>query len=897
MREAYGQLPPDIMAEEVIAHMAEDGIKHPLLAMAIAAVRRFLRRLGFRIAFSYAEVQAMIVRADRRIRGDTESRSQRIIRNAVHTTRLPDELPTTGTELRKQKEFLDTVRASVRPINKPNGKSFQPIDKLFRAPFAAVGGLDKRGDWKWSAPVLDAAKKVVLDMAPSPDGPFRWLGPIIDKARHGLIDRYGTPQDFITRERYAHTERFMLMADLSAHLQSLADAEITDSDAAALQEILEGQEMNDERLARLAEPIRQALDEMGQDLVDLGLLSADSYQANLGKYLHRSYREYESNAPALVKWKRGVDKRRRQSLKGDELMRRGRRHRVAGVQRLMRDVPEGMQEEARDLRNWDVWDRKSPSGKVTKRIYWPSTLPRTAAVFGPGMWESQGTWTRRTAKGGKIVLARDWTKAEREHMGEIRDARYNLIKSYELMSHDIAQGRMFDDISKNPEWFSRTLPDTGVVLDATESRFLDTFSGVDWVRVPDSLIPKSATKRWGRMAGGYVRAPIWRDLLELQKMQRPSFWGEMLRVWKKFKTVHSPTVHFNNVMGNVIMADMIDVTFADVARAVHEFASEGEFFREAQAEGLFQSGYAVMELERGERTKHLRKILNEVEADTNAGPMQKMMALFSAFDDKMTGAYRFEDELFRLASYMKDRYRGDAPEIAAQRAIEAFLNYDIRAPWVNAMRRTVLPFLSYTYRFVPAMLENIVRKPWKLAKYFTIGYALQALSYEMIEGDEEDERAAMAERDKGYTWAALPKMLRLSLRGFAWRPVFHQPHAHPAGRRAYGHRQGAASDARMDAGLRTDRDGVGPAEQQDRIHRRGHREPGHRHQCRGGGQAHVLCSTLRAAKRAVDTEFMVSSDHHAGAWRRAGLPGPGVFGDGGFGASGGAEDIDLRPGE
>ena len=758
IRDTYGQLSPDIMAEEVIAHMAEDGIKHPLTVRAIAVVRRFLRSLGFRISFSYAEVQDMIVRADRRLR---TGRVERAMQEATHTTRLPDSLVTRGTKLRREKEFLDEVRAAIRPKRRQTGKSFQPIDRLFRIPFAAVGGLDSRGDWKWSKPMLNSIRHVVQDMKPEREGAFGFLGPMIDKARHGLIDRYGTPSDFIVRERQAHTDRFTIMAELSAHLQAFQDAEMTADDALALQEILEGQPADTERMARLAEPIRKSLDAMGAELVDLGLLSPDSYAENFGKWLHRSYREYETNAPALVRWKRNADKRRRQALHGDELMRRGRRHRVGGPGRLMRDVPANMRESVKNIRNWEIWDRKSPSGRVTKRIYWPASIERNDAIFGAGVWESQGTWARRTGKGGQIILARDWTKAEREHMGEIRDARYNLIKSFELLAHDLAQGRMFDDISRNTEWFSRSQPELGTVIDAGDARFLDTFSGIDWVKVPSGLIPKSNTKRWGKLAGGYIRAPIWRDLLELQKMQKPSIWGEALRWWKKFKTVHSPVVHFNNVMGNVILADMVDVTFSDLARAAQEFTSEGEYFKEAQAEGVFQSGYAMMELDKNQRNKLLNEIIGQVEEERHGSAMQRMMALFAAFDEKMTSAYRFEDEFFRLADYIKHRNMGETREQAAQCAIEHFLNYDIRAPWVNALRRSVLPFFSYTYRFVPAMVQNIARKPWKLAKYFTIGYALQALSYEMVEGDEEDERAAMADRDKGYTWAALPKMLRL----------------------------------------------------------------------------------------------------------------------------------------
>ena len=97
-----------------------------------------------------------------------------------------------------------------------------------------------------------------------------------------------------------------------------------------------------------------------------------------------------------------------------------------------------------------------------------------------------------------------------------------------------------------------------------------------------------------------------------------------------------------------------------------------------------------------------------------------------------------------MTSYMRDRTRGLPPGEAAASAVDRFMNYDIRAPWVNALRGSVLPFLSYTYAFVPVWLRFMAQKPWKTAKILTIGYVLQALAYEFTEGDEEEERRVMS---------------------------------------------------------------------------------------------------------------------------------------------------------
>jgi len=135
--------------------------------------------------------------------------------------------------------------------------------------------------------------------------------------------------------------------------------------------------------------------------------------------------------------------------------------------------------------------------------------------------------------------------------------------------------------------------------------------------------------------------------------------------------------------------------------------------------------------------------------------------LMIRLDRKMRDVYQWEDEVFRLMSYISDRSKGIEKAVAAQNAIDRFLNYDIRAPWPNMLRRSILPFMSYTYAFVPVMMKAVAQRPWKIAKIATLGLVLQELSYALVPGDEEEERAVMHERDTGWTWVGLPKLLRL----------------------------------------------------------------------------------------------------------------------------------------
>ena len=1022
----------------------------------------------------------------------------------------------------------EAEKRAENPSPEPLINLLRPMESFFRVLTVPLGGLDANGDMRLTKPLQRAATYVIRDMRPGPDSAMPWLDRWLERSRHAWLNRYGTPREFIVRERQRHTESFEIMQELVEHLKTLSEAKVGVEESRALQEVLEGKELTDDRINRLAAPIREAIDRYGLRLVELGLLPKEAYRRNLGKYLHRSYARYEFDQPALVRWGRQRGKVRRAALRGDELMRRGRTHQFK-IGQLLRDVPEAMRKKAREAKKWEILDLKSEGGRVRRRVYWPknidrSELEKALPAIGTAMrmpnltldqLESQGTWEVRRqkndpdAKGrqptaGRPYLWRDWSKAERAEMGEIRDARYNLIKTYELLAHDIASGAFFEDVSKNPAWFSKKKPD-GVIVDGAEvGRFYSTVAGVDWVKVPKAKIAKSAARRWGAIAGGYVRAPLWRDMIELEKMQNPGHWGWLLREWKKNKalaldtpiptpsgwttmgaiavgdtvfdekgqpctveevrdiqhgrpcyevafsdgatiiaddehwwfvtgrnnpdgkvlttaeirdtltysrgdrnhsvpvaralnltdaelplppyalglwlgdghaagpritvgarvvdeivellraagvfsgakvcdirssavtftidcqpvrvgnkpnkfkeglkelgvlgskaipqtylrgsisqrlallrglldsdgwiapdgvisgfatsspalragvtellrslgykpttrefesasgkpawriqfsayadtpvfglkaklerlrppparpqrsstrqivgvtkvdsvpvrciavsskshlylagdgmipthnTARSPTVHFNNTIGNVILSELYDFTPADIYRGIKEFATRGSLYREAVSEGIFSSGYVQVELDKIDVDGVIEKAKREAEAaeGIEQGTMQRLFTLFKTLDRGMQSAYRFEDEVFRLVSYMKDRGRGMNRADAAQNAIDRFLNYDIRAPIPNALRRSILPFMSYTYAFIPQWLSAVSRKPWKVAKIFALGYMLEQLAYEIVPGDEDEERRVMSDRDTGWTWAGLPKTLR-----------------------------------------------------------------------------------------------------------------------------------------
>ena len=1068
-------------------------------------------------------------------------------------------------------EKYSLPRASDRdtPANRQNAAQGmiargQPLDRAIRLPFDWFGGVDDKGQWKPGLKMFDAAEKRIKTARFDPEGRFAWMNGPLEAARVGLIDRYGLDPEYVKRERKLDMDKRDIAGRGVDVLTTLRDQNIKAEEARVLHAVLTGEEVADADMEKIALPVRQAIDQLGQEAVSLGLVSPESYERNRGTYLHRVYLKHELDQPAIAKWFSGFMGKRRKRILGDALKGRGLFLEVEPG-RLMKDIAafhDGARGAAvkgerfvilHKMANQEAFEAVAPAApKVERRVFWPADKPIPDRFKD---FTDKGTWEVRQAGKGKIVLWRDYTKAERTKMGEILDARYAIGKTFMLMSNDLATGRFYKDIAENEEW-ARTQEPGGKWVNAGEFRRLWHDPTVEWVKVPDANIPNTGgKKRWGALAGKYVRAEIWRDLNELDLMSRPNTWTTLLTQWKLNKalaldtqiptpagwttmgaikvgdrvfdergqvcavlevkdvqhgrpcyrvefsdgssivadkdhwwftlmrgtggvrttaeilatlkertrgdnnhsipvagaldlpdadlpippyafgiwlgdgdasgprvsiggddleeivrhltdsgvqctepykdkrhnvytctlqrkpgqcmrghddkhrnprdcgkcerenkafraggpapspiinpsmpdrlaavdargdkhvpavylraaegqrrellmglmdsdgcitekgecvftttlpklrdgflelvrslgykptvrpnqgklngvpkkpfwviyfrayaedpvaklarkvsrlkprpaarqrsgtrqivsitpvpsvpvrciavssgsclylagegmvpthnTARSPVVHLNNVMSNFVFMDLADVRAQDLVKGIHAYVKETDDFKEARENGAFGADIISQEIKRD----ILQPILDDIQVSMTGNPVTARLGIVGkvaeaiwdkakAADRKMVDMYRLEDELFRMGMYMRRRALGESAEDAAQEARQQFLDYDIRAPWVNAARRTVLPFIAYTYRAAPVIARSLSIRPWKIAKYYLVAQAASALAYMMAPGDEDEERRSMREEESGYTWIGVPRMQRMPYRDAHGNPVF-----------------------------------------------------------------------------------------------------------------------------
>ena len=598
----------------------------------------------------------------------------------------------------------------------------------------------------------------------------------------------------------------------------------------------------------LLRDVQAQIDELSREAIRLGQLSAEAYERNKMAYLHRSYRKYDL---AQTEAERSGSARS-VAIRGEQYRGRG----------MSREVP--MSHIQNGAPEW--WGRKTQAGKADKQLkgekfiklerravptetltsrqfkngslrvridsesrpvdeatlpleqmqgpgntnpqqkgrllavqYWPASVPLPAMYQ---EWDNAGTWEVRNTRGDKLILWRDFTKEERQRLGEIEDAPYAVAKTLHQMIHDIEVGRYLEYLANNFAMPEAQLPPDARLAEAKEGLHR-AFERDEWVLVPQTKVLGTQALKYGKLAGLYVPGPIWNDIRQTvnTKSFMPGWYATILRMWKISKTALSPAVHTNNVMSNLVMADWHDVRPQHIRKAIDVYLDPGieehaGLLRAFEESGGMTGMWALTELQREQIEPIVEQLRREA---APAAEAQNMMGVLSAlsligrlrFADAYAAAaeslpgrgvktagramidlYQSEDQLFRLAAFIKAKQNG-APDLEAGRAAKnSFLNYQINAPWIQAMRQTAFPFISFTYRAVPMVLEVAKNRPWKLAKLALYASALNMLAYAIAGGDEEKERALLPEEKAGRMFFGNPKLVRMPWNDANDSPVF-----------------------------------------------------------------------------------------------------------------------------
>ena len=439
------------------------------------------------------------------------------------------------------------------------------------------------------------------------------------------------------------------------------------------------------RVLELAASMKSIMSEQTAELVRLGLLSPQAAGRWDGKYLPRFYEQKLGDETKA--WMKAVKnllarKTTMQGIRGSSLKARG----------MFQNVP------VAELDDWtnEGWQVRDDN-------------------FDPAVDDTITVW-------------RDYSRKERDDMGEIRDAMFRFVMGYNKTQRDISLGRLYENLATN---YGKKREEPGYVQ-------------VPATKVEDTMVP-----RYGKLAGKWVPKEILHQLEGFdQSMQNDliKIYLKGLSMWKEGKTVLNPVAHANNVLSNLTMAHFAGVSYWDTHKyvgAIADLVKGKAMVDEAREAGLFGATF-----DRAELMKVMPEELKAMAQMTESAVARNVDRLWNALSlflrKPMGAAYGAEDEFFRYMIYRDARNRGLGVDDSVDYAQKYIFTYDDLPKTARIIRDMPLglPFFSYTFKAIPALANTALEHPFRYAAPAVALYTANAMMYAMAAslggGDDED---------------------------------------------------------------------------------------------------------------------------------------------------------------
>ena len=607
-----------------------------------------------------------------------------------------------------------------------------------------------------------------------------------------FVDRAGLPKNFRAFQIDAQGLEYSLAGQ--AIKQAKLAAKLTPDENALLYNILSGDasvKVAPRAIVRLAAKSRGIIKRMTQRYIDLGLISEKRAKLNEGKYIMRIYKDLEKTRDAAGKGKKTGPVNIGYKKIGDELRGRGHFQEYTVKEyleklRFQREIIDGKVDPNHRGWEFDIDNYELLNNKLYKI-------------------EEDGSKTLLKNK-DKIELRWEYSKPVRKWMGEVENAAIAIEYTGLVQARTIAKYQFFADVAAK---FGKTKK-AGEGFKLIDENMIGPgpLLKEDYIHIPKSKIEGKNINKYGKLAGKYVPASVWKDIAGMGKYQDVSpenLWKtykKLNSIWKVSKTAWNPTVHVNNIFGNVILSDLADVPILpyldETVKIVNPLADSWKALRAningtgknsdivelAKRMGVMDADFLQQE-SRKFRFEDMEKLYttkaNESEWNTSVGLARNIYNAVkkNIKENKITGTleewYRVEDQVFRLNAFMYRIRMGDSYEDAALFARKQFIDYDIDSPAINILRNSVTPFLSFSYRMVPILAEAAVMRPTKFAKYAALGYALTNLEGYIGGEEAKVERALLPDYEAGniLDLPFMPKrVIRVPLKDQNGRPKF-----------------------------------------------------------------------------------------------------------------------------
>lgn len=320
---------------------------------------------------------------------------------------------------------------------------------------------------------------------------------------------------------------------------------------------------------------------------------------------------------------------------------------------------------------------------------------------------------------------------EQEKAGLIMDPVYAIARYTAQMVHDNSTAEFFNFVAGNKDWTSDT-------------------ASPGFTEIPDN-------PRFGRLAGKYVTEDVSRQILEMVEAPNIALqlYDTLLGWWKSGKTVLNPGTHLRNVLGNVFFSQLAGTSVWNPGNvpyyksALKAMRNGGPDLQEAYEMGVLGADFVSSELR-----QTLRQLLPDPATIADDGKPDVLLGIGKAIGrvvpdmlknplskgyNQIAALYQAEDELFKLATYLKAKAMTGSAEEARDHVRQWFPYFDQgTSATLKTLGRTAMPFLGF-YRESIRIFGNAVKeRPIALATGLAVPSLITFMSAMLLGLDDDD---------------------------------------------------------------------------------------------------------------------------------------------------------------
>ena len=385
---------------------------------------------------------------------------------------------------------------------------------------------------------------------------------------------------------------------------------------------------------------------------------------------------------------------------------------------------------------------------------------------------------------------------------EIKDASFLTMQAISRPLRDIAMFDMLEQISKNDDWVlpkqtvmwnDKKVPLFWLANESAQLRerlpYLPTDQrdkasdladkmdaavnarkkeiGLD-KNIPDGYIELPKGKAYGNLAGMVVRKRVYDDVAGIfnlfigdesfaERLLQDGGWMTTANMlWKWAHVVINPATIIRNFGSNAILMYLSGMPWVDVVgylnksfNAVWEqsFGKGSEIGAKYERYGVSKGTYANVELM--QTNSEFKAMLKRAALENGEGGLRNKLRIYALTAQQYGGKahevsgnfYQFLEEWAKVAKAMyEEEVNGHSTVDAVNLAHHWLIDYSDVPRSVRYLRSAPIgiPFLTFTYKVIPLMLEAATTNPQRFVGFIAAYYAMAELTKAMLDLDDDE---------------------------------------------------------------------------------------------------------------------------------------------------------------